>query len=187
MTAQPHDPIAQADFPAWEALQQTKHEFVAGHIYGFAGGTRAHSAISTALGGEVFASLRGTRCSVYGPDMLIEMENSTRYADLVVSCDERDAANAELVIHFPKLIVEVLSQSTAPYDLGAKKQEYVRIPSLEEYAVVDSRKRWAQVFRRDNQWAPETIEPQPANTFVLPLKSIAAALDLAQIYSAINL
>ena len=59
------------------------------------------------------------------------------YPDVLVTCKERDLA-ASLEMHHPKLIIEVLSPSTARFDRGDKFLTYRRIEALKEYAPVDS-------------------------------------------------
>lgn len=183
MTAQPHEPLSQAQFPAWEERQQLKHEFVNGHVYlygasGLAGGTVEHSRIATRLIALIEPVV--LPCSTHGSDMLIEMVASTRYADVVVTCDERDRLRGTRAIHFPKLIIEVLSESTADEDLNAKMREYRGIDSLEEYAMIDSRKRWAQIMRRQNgDW----ILTLPVAAGQLELRSVGTAFDLDELYA----
>lgn len=182
MTAVPHGPLTQAEFPAWEEQQEYKHEFVDGHVYlygayGFAGGTQAHSALARELLIKITPAARP--CNTFGSDMLIEMAGSTRYADVVVTCDERDRDSASSVVRFPKLIVEVLSESTARDDLGAKMREYQTIDTLQEYVTIDSRKRWAQVFRRERTgWSASDVPIAD----VLELRSIGLSVELTELY-----
>jgi Uma2 family endonuclease len=107
MTAQPQEPLTQAEFPAWEQRQAAKHEFVDGHVYGFAGGTVSHSALASLLIQAIGPA--ALPCRTYGSDILIEMATSTRYPDVVVTCDERDRQNERTTIRHPKLVIEVLS------------------------------------------------------------------------------
>ncbi len=178
MTAQPHEPLTQVEFPAWESRQLSKHEFVDGHVYGFAGGTIEHNALAVLLIEKIAAAARP--CRTYGSDMLIEMTSSTRYADLVVTCDERDRAPGSRVIHYPKLVIEVLSESTAKDDLGPKFREYQAIETLEEYVTIDSRKRWAQIARRE---AGRWVLDLPVTAGSVELRSVGTAIDLDDVYN----
>jgi Uma2 family endonuclease len=65
----------------------------------------------------------------------------------MVSCDEADRQRP-LSVQAPCLVVEVLSDSTAAYDLGAKFAAYRQVPSLQEYLVVDINRRQLELFRR---------------------------------------
>jgi Uma2 family endonuclease len=183
VTAQPHEPITQAEFPAWELRQETKHEFVDRHVYGFAGGTIEHNTLAAEVLAAVLAFLRGTSCRTFGPDMLIEMASSTRYADIAVTCDERDRIKGATVIRFPKLIIEVLSESTAGTDLGTKLREYQRIETLEEYVMIDSHKRWVQAIRRrGHEWILAVLTPADDATMTTSFESIGLWLQLNELY-----
>ncbi|HEY1867703.1 MAG TPA: Uma2 family endonuclease, partial [Candidatus Cybelea sp.] len=141
--------------------------------------TRAHNAMVTRLIAAIEPAARP--CHTYGSDMLVEMAASTRYPDVVVTCDERDSSDMRaLVIRYPKLIVEVLSDSTAQDDLGSKMREYQTIETLVEYVTIDSRKRWAQMSRKSGQ---EWILNVPATGGTLELRSIGLALDLDEIFA----
>ncbi|MBD5654717.1 MAG: Uma2 family endonuclease, partial [Candidatus Eremiobacteraeota bacterium] len=70
-----------------------------------------------------------------------------RYPDFFVTCDRRDAAD-RLIKRHPKVIVEVLSPSTAGADASDKLDEYQTIPELEEYVLIDSRKSSVRIYRR---------------------------------------
>lgn len=178
MTAQPHEPLTQAKFPAWEQRQEAKHEFVDGHVYSFAGGTIEHNAIVSLLIQEVGPAARP--CRTYGSDMLVEMATSTRYPDVVVTCDERDHLAGNTTIHHPKLVIEVLSDSTSKDDLGPKMREYQAIDTLEEYVMIHSRIRWAQIARREGDtWSLE----HPITTGHLHLPAVPLTLDLDTLYA----
>src|SRR5581483_10325035 len=129
MTPQPHEPLTQAEFLEWELQQDEKHEFVDGYVQrlfgdpstvGFAGGTGRHNRIAVELAALILEAARP--CRTFTSDMRIETATSTRYADVFVTCDERDRDDAYVMRH-PKLIVEVLSESTAREDLGRKLRD----------------------------------------------------------------
>jgi len=177
VTAQPHESLTQAKFPAWEQRQEAKHEFVNGHVYSFAGGTIEHNAIASLLIEQIGPAARP--CRTYGSDMLVEMTTSTRYPDVVVTCDERDRVQGSTTIHHPKLVIEVLSDSTLKDDLGPKMREYQAIETLQEYVTIDSRVRWAQIARREGTtW---TLE-RPVSAGSLQLHSVGLSVDLDALY-----
>ncbi len=191
MTAQPNEPLTQAEFRVWELEQEAKHEYVDGFveplfgdrtICGFAGGTVRHGRIAMELAMRIGPLARP--CRTYGSDVLIETWRSSRYADVFVTCDDRDRDD-DTAVHHPKLIIEVLSESTAKIDLGPKMREYQSIAELEEYVTIDSRKRWAQIVRRDQGgvWKLEA----PAATGDLELRSIGATIDLEALYDIVGM
>jgi len=176
MTAQPHEPLTVASFIAWELLQEARHEFVDGHVHGFAGGTLGHSALAASLISRIRPI--ALPCKTLTSDALVRMQRSARYADVVVTCDERDGNDATAV-RYPKLILELLSDSTAAVDRGDKFDEYRSIETLEEYILIDSRKRWAETYRRVNG---EWIASLPMTTGNLRLWSVGLSMDIDELY-----
>ncbi len=142
--------ITADEFLDWEAKQSSKHEFIGGEVFAMVGVTRQHATVA----GNVFAllmqHLRGTRCRVYISDMKLRLEESDAffYPDVFVTCSETDH-RAEHYMREPRLIVEVLSESTEAYDRGDKFEQYRRFPSLVEYVLINPAKRRAEVFRAD--------------------------------------
>jgi Uma2 family endonuclease len=179
VSAQPHD-FSLVEFLAWEATQEARHEFDDGTVFAFAGGTRKHSVIAVELLRLLSTHLLGSPCRVHGADMLIVTGRSGRYADALVTCDERDSPDSnERSISYPKLIIEVLSESTSGVDRGDKLDEYRSLDSLQEYVILDSRRRWVDIARRINdRWSLG----MPATGGRVHLESIDLAIDLDKIY-----
>jgi Uma2 family endonuclease len=59
-----------------------------------------------------------------------------------------------MIFRAPKLVVEVLSPTTQAYDRSMKFALYRRLPSLQEYGLVDPDTRRIEVFRlgADGLW-----------------------------------
>lgn len=138
------------EFLAWEELQPDKHEFIQGEIFAMVGVTRQHATIA----GNVFRflgnQLSGTPCRAYMAEMKLKLDAADAffYPDVFVTCSEADH-RAERFLTEPRLIVEVLSESTEAYDRGDKFEQYRRCASLTEYVLISPTKRKAEVFRRD--------------------------------------
>jgi Uma2 family endonuclease len=69
------------------------------------------------------------------------------YPDVFVTCSQADRKDP-LIQREPTLIVEVLSLSTAGYDLGKKFAYYRQIGSLREVAFIDLDMRRTDVYRK---------------------------------------
>ena len=157
------------DYFAWEPEQPVKHEYVAGEVFAQAGARQNHVVVA----GNCFAALRqclrGTPCRAYIADMQLEVAQADAvfYPDVMVSCHPEDLA-AERVLHHPRVIVEVLSDSTAAYDRGGKFAAYRMLESLQEYVLIDPEQRSLEIFRR-----------LPSNDWLLATGDSARALVLA--------
>ncbi|WP_431861159.1 Uma2 family endonuclease [Azospirillum sp.] len=87
-------------------------------------------------------------------------------------------------VRLPVLIVEVLSESTATHDRGTKVPDYMRIPSVQEILLVDSRAPRVQLWRRDGtRWIVEDF----ADTATLPLASVGVDLPIPALYEGVAL
>lgn len=140
--------LTAEEFLAWESKQDTRHEFVNGAIFAMVGVTRQHATIALNLSTLLRQHLRGTPCRVYMADMKLKLQTADAffYPDVFVTCSKADH-DAELFMSEPRLIVEVLSESTEAYDRGDKFEKYRQFPSLTEYALINPNKRKVDCFR----------------------------------------
>jgi Uma2 family endonuclease len=164
----------------WEAQQADKNEYLAGEVFAMVGARQDHVVVALALAARFREHLRGTRCRAYTSDMKLEVvaADAVFYPDVMVSCDEDDRQR-ELALRAPRLIVEVLSDSTAAYDRGAKFAAYRRLESLQEYLLVDVDARRLELFRREPVgWVLHEVAPADAGLDgVLHLASIDLGLS----------
>ena len=163
MIASPKTPQTPDDYLHLEADSPVKHEYINGDAYAMAGASDIHVTIA----GNLFALLRnhvrGTLCRVYIADMKARLEarNCFYYPDVLVTGDPRDAETATYK-RFPKLIVEVLSESTEAFDRGDKFTDYQTLDTLAEYVIINTRHQRVECFRRtaDDLWLLQTYTPK---------------------------
>jgi Uma2 family endonuclease len=178
-----HVPYSYAEYVAFEASSNVKHEHLDGQIYAMAGGTPEHAALQIAAGGLLVSQLRGGRCRGYGPDLRVHTQSGlATYPDVTVVCvpSERDPADS-LAVTNPTLILEVLSPSTEEYDTGEKFDHYRTLRSLRQYVLVSYREHSLVVWTRgdDDQWRSATVRESE----VAELRSIEARLDVRELYA----
>src|SRR5229473_3467965 len=71
-------------------------------------------------------------------DLYVELSDNYRICpDVTVSCDPRDRG-AQEAIHYPSLVVEVLSPTTEARDRGKKSLLYRSCPTIQEYLLVNA-------------------------------------------------
>ena len=99
-------------------------------------------------------------------------------ADLAVTCDQRDRASNEDFILHPKLVVEVLSDSTEAFDQGDKFADYKTIPELKAF---DQKQVLVERFQRksENLWVPQIYREGGT----IELESIGFACAIADLYT----
>jgi Uma2 family endonuclease len=172
------------EFLTWEATQQERHDFVDGEVFAMAGAERRHIMVS----GNAYMALRqhlsGTRCSTFIADMKVAFDDDTFfYPDVLVTCSEADRKEP-LITREPILVIEVLSPSTAAYDLGVKFARYQRIASLREIVFIDLDERRANVYRKgaDGLWVLHPFDSGADTRFdsvdlTLPASALFADMD----------
>ena len=177
--------VGPAEFLDWEAMQpdDVRHELLGGEILAFGqGATQEHNELALRTIEFVRARKR-PECRAFAGMQRVRAGDDLTYPDIVLTCDERDVrAEDRTQIRYPKLIVEVLSPTTAAVDLIRKRRTYEKIETLEEYLVVDSRERYAALFRRTGPVLREATQ-QYDGTIVLD--SLGAALDLGALYAGV--
>lgn len=177
--------VSYADYLALEAKTGTKHEWLDGVVYDMAGGTPDHAGLALAVGSELRAQLRGKPCRVFSSDLKIRVlaTGLATYPDLGVVCGtlETDPEDANAATN-PKVLVEVLSDSTEGYDRGEKFAHYRRIPSLREYVLVSQNEPHIEVFRKNEAGKWELAEEGFSGETV-PLAGIECVLSVDEVYA----
>jgi Uma2 family endonuclease len=176
---------------ASELKADVRHEYVEGHVYAMAGGTRRHNRITMNAGSRLLDAARGGNCEVYQSDMKVRVQNQAGdlpifyYPDVVVAC-EPDSDTDELYVRRPRLIVEVLSPSTESTDRREKWFAYRGIPSLFSYALVDSERREVVYFVRSSagEWETANLEDGEAMHLVCP--GLRKGLTLDSLYEGVR-
>jgi Uma2 family endonuclease len=151
------------EFLEWELQQFGRHQFYDNEVFAMAGGIAAHNAAAGALYSELRQHLKGMPCRVFMSDMRVKVAHNYFYPNVVVSCSQLDVQDPKQVeLINPKIIVEVLSSSTASFDHGLKFAAYRTIDSLQEYLILDAEAKTAEVFRKNavGIWElhPSTLE-----------------------------
>ena len=137
------------EYLEWEAKQELRHEYIDGEILAMTGGSIPHNDIALNFYTALRSHLRQRGCRVNVSDVKVQASEKSRYfyPDLVVTCHPDDLKSRNFIQH-PKVIIEVLSPSTANYDRTKKLKYYRQIPSLQEYVLVDSEEISVEVYRR---------------------------------------
>lgn len=115
-------------------------ELVEGVVRMMGGGTRLHSRVQTRLLVALSKALTGSGCEAHGPDMGVRIDGDTvRYPDVSIYCgrDNDPAFDKETVGTDPKVVIEVLSESTSRIDQREKLPQYQSVSSIQSIMYVD--------------------------------------------------
>ena len=156
-----------AAYLAWEETQAERNEYIAGEVFAMVGVRQSHNVATLNLATILRRELKGSPCRVFVESVKtrVEAADCFFYPDVAVTCDTRDHQTPDYISH-PILVIEVLSDSTAAFDRGAKFAAYRKLESLQEYMLVDVAAQRVEIFRRnpENHWvlydydAADTLE-----------------------------
>jgi Uma2 family endonuclease len=189
MSAQPKLFISEEEYLRRERLADYKSEYYQGEIFAMAGATHPHNVITGAVITALNIALRGKGCYAVSSDMRVHIPANSlfTYPDASVICGKANLLpNAFDTLLNPRLIVEVLSDSTEEYDRNGKFRLYRSISSLREYVLV-SQKAYhvTSYFLNDsNEWVYTDAEGVDAS---LQLPSLDITIALADAYANVEL
>lgn len=154
-----------------------KYEYINGEVWAMAGSSRNHNLIAGNCFAELRQHLKGVPCKPFMSDWRVKCEHNYYYPDVVVDCDSlRDKNQAGQ----PIVIIEVLSDSTRETDLTFKLQDYKKIPTLQEYILVEQNFMAVTVYRRVDNWKAETYSQ---STDLIELASLNYQISVAEMYA----
>ncbi len=143
------------EFFDWLGEQEGIYELVDGRIvphpdYVTPLGLAAPVVMHGVVAGNIFAALRSRLRPPCFVSVTVGVEidrKNGNVPDLAVSCSPADLRAKKM--RKPRYIVEVLSPSTRRTDRGAKVEDYLRIPSLRSYLVVDIEAKAMTAYTKD--------------------------------------
>lgn len=172
------------DYLRFEADGPVRHEYIGGTLYAMAGSSEQHHLISMNVANACFNHLRGGPCKTYMADFKVRLrindEDVFYYPDVMVACG-REGVEKYYLRH-PKLIVEILSESTEGTDRREKLLSYQQIASLDEYVLVAQDRYEVTLHRRADAWRPLVLT-SPTDT--IELRSISLSISVAGIYEGV--
>jgi Uma2 family endonuclease len=160
-----------------------KHEYVGGEVYAMSGVTTRHNLINLNVTRHLHKAARARGCRVFAAEVKLRAAvDRIYYPDVIVACGK--AAQVELIIEEPTLVVEVTSPSTRATDRRERLDAYRRLPSLGAYLIVGQRRRHVFVYRPSRgEWLREEIQGEGE----IRLPGLNATITMDQIYEDVPL
>jgi Uma2 family endonuclease len=139
-----------------------KAELIDGLIFMMAGGRNAHNQVQINIATYLRQWLRGSGCRPYGSDQAVRTGPANiRYPDVTVFCgDFADPDKArDLLIGDPKVVIEVLSDSTSDHDQRFKLPEYRSLPGVDAIVMVDPNTKRVRLVAKSapERWTDEWL------------------------------
>lgn len=135
--------MAIAEFLAWADRQPDRYELIRGEAVAMGRETLEHTRVKRAVADALTKGARqaGLPCESFIDGPGVAVENDSCYVpDVILHCGSRLSPGLTLVPD-PIILVEVVSSSTERYDLSVKLLDYFSIPSVQNYLVVDIKRR----------------------------------------------
>jgi Uma2 family endonuclease len=182
-----------------ERAAEERHYYLDGEIYAMAGESSEHGDISVNVAVALANQLDGTPCRVRTKDTKVRSgpilssgesaECLFSYPDVLVVCGEPEFHDAlkDIVLN-PKVIIEVLSQSTEAFDRGEKFTRFQSWnPSLTDYLLVSQDRPQIEHFARqaDGSWSYRRITGLDATVNIASIASVHCALKLTDVYKRV--
>ncbi|MBI3923787.1 MAG: Uma2 family endonuclease [Armatimonadetes bacterium] len=189
MSVVPRPKLSPEEYLAVERSAEWKHEYLDGDVFEMARSDSSHNLIVSNLVGDIGTKLRGLPCEVLACNMRMRVaeRGPFTYPDVLVVCakpvyvdEKRDT------LLNPKVLFEVLSDSTEANDRGWKWAHYRHLASLAEYVMISQDHcRVEQYVRQpDGDW---TFREYRIPEDSLRLPSLECEIALADIYHRVEL
>jgi Uma2 family endonuclease len=188
MSAVPKKKLTPAEYLAIERKAEFKSEFYDGEMFAMAGARFPHNSIKDNLIGELHAQLKHGPCRTLSSDQRVKVPDTGLYTypEIIILSEPPQFEDEELdTLLNPRLVIEVLSESTETYDRSKKARHYKRIASLQEYVLVSQREPFVErlVRQDDGSWKVTEFAGLEAS---LDFTSIPAKIALADIYRGVE-
>jgi Uma2 family endonuclease len=173
--------IDKSAFLDWVQGREGRHELAAGRVVMMTGASLNHAIIVGNLQSVLKAQLDARTWRVVADFGLDTGPETVRYPDILVH--RRGHRGGDLTTDAPALLIEVLSPSTATFDLGDKAAEYLRLTSLSAYVVFaqDSRKAW--VWVRGEAGFPLGPDVVEGDDETVRVPGLAIVLRFSEVYA----
>ena len=188
MTAVPKRKLTPEEYLAIERKAEFKSEYFGGEMFAMAGASRQHCRITANLIGELHARLKGGPCQTFASDMRLRVPTTVLYTypDIVIVCGEPQFEDEIFdTLLNPRVIIEVLSETTASYDRGSKYRHYQQIESLQEYVLIaqDEPAIEQLVRQQDGNWLSKVTAGLERE---IVITAVPAKILVSEIYAGVT-
>jgi Uma2 family endonuclease len=171
--------MTEEEYLLYDASHEGHHELINGELVSMAGGSEAHALAIANVIAWLHGALRGSPCRTYSNDLRVHLKETGLYAypDVTVVCGRADltATNPPSLLN-PRVIVEVLSESTEAHDRGAKAAHYRQCASVEAIVFVATAMLRVEVLTRaaDGAWI---LQEATSGDLAIPPLGVAIPVD----------
>ena len=190
--------LTPQEYLAIDEASEIRHEFLDGEIFAMSGATFWHTLIKDNLSQVLrnkLAAKDANDCYVLTSDQRVKVSATGLYTypDILICCGEPvfDEGIRNTLVN-PRVLIEVLSESTERYDRGAKFGHYRQLASVQEYLLVAQDRPSVERYVREpaagdsppeaDRWVLTAVTDAAGS---LPLESVGVEVTLADIYDRV--
>jgi Uma2 family endonuclease len=179
MTAIQEKVMSVEQYIQYELQSDVRHEYINGQLFEMPGEKRINNRISFFLA-AYFLSLANRSYNVYGHDIKVKIPNEQKYyyPDLLLTAEPELAAD-EYIVFQPELVIEIISKTSRTRDTVDKYLDYIKIPSLKYYLIIDPETPYVVVHQKNEmgEWEADAYSSTEAS-IPLPLLSINMPMNV---------
>jgi Uma2 family endonuclease len=169
-------------FLVWAERQPERYELIDGAVRLMTGGSPNHARLSRNLLTALSGRLGSGPCEAFGGDLAVILgPRRVLFPDASVSCEPVAGVGVET----PVVIVEVLSPSTAAFDLGDKAAAYRRLPSLRHLVLIRQDRVRLDHYHRGGDGEDFVLTEIDRIDAALALTAIGVELPVAELYAQV--
>ncbi|MFB2982661.1 Uma2 family endonuclease [Microseira sp. BLCC-F43] len=177
------------EYLALEEVADYKSEYIDGEIIPMAGGSINHNQIAGNFYAALNFAFKKLDYRVFMSDvrLWIATRRIYTYPDVMVVVGEPEYVSDRTdTITNPKVIVEVLSDSTKGYDQSGKFQAYRTLPTFAEYLLIDQTKIYVEQYYKtgNKQWSFREYDTEDES---ISFTSVPFQISLADAYNKVKL
>jgi Uma2 family endonuclease len=179
--------MTEAEFLEWQRHQEQRYELVGGVPHAMTGARFRHDRVLGNVFGALLDALEAidSPCRPFTADIAVRVPTGDlRRPDVAVYCPPFD--EDAMVSERPRLVAEVLSESTEDTDQYVKVDEYQNMVAVDYIVLVAPRVVDVLVWSRgqDRSWQSKRYQSLDD---AVPLPQLGVSLGLARLYRSVEL
>ena len=176
--------ISPEEYLEMDMASEERLEYYDGYVVTITACSLNHNQIQANILISVGNMLMDKGCRILPSHMRVATpsHDTYMYPDALIVCREPELMEHKFdTLLNPSVIFEILSPGTQHYDKTRKFLHYQQIPSLQEFILIESKRRHVYIARRqsDGAWR---FEDASETTTLLTLKTINSSVSLDDIY-----
>ena len=188
MTALPKPKMTLEEYLEFDRTSEGHFEYFDGEVFEMSGVHPTHARLERRLGRLLEEPTEARGCHIFPADLRVVVPALPpyRYPDLTALCGKPEFSKIDGLpcLTNPVLIAEILSNSTAAFDLGDKFEGYKSIASFREYLLLAQDRPHVTRYLKQAErfWLQSTYGAGE----VVPIESLGCELDVDALYQGIN-